>query len=568
MQVVNEPQRVQAENNTFRTVSAGSYHVLAVDSNDRLWTWGQGLWGKLGHGNQQSVYEPKLVEALQHHRCQATAAGESHSVCLCAMFRLTVSGSPASVPFSPVAYLGVPTGRVDRHWAQRKQVTPPHSEMQLQAFASARLLEVGLPFNYTAGHALFDGKADVQNSIVLMARSLSEGQWLKLSSCEFDFNVKMSSSSVPLPPHQPVRGPVILMAENWEVEDCNGRICVFNLAETQSDQLQDAILDAASQCRKGNGIACICVVPKQASELDVHIPDLLRPELKDLPLGIMGHDHGHELANHLDRLRNLRIAAEPDGIPEEVRGWEERREEASGTIYYENAATGRRRSAPPHVLSGAKAALVNVPEDSFLQWLKDVLDCKPKGIIVSQTSWRPDVELLALPETLFDKEKLDTPIVLVSYEVGDEMRSAAALGHELTVSMEIQQTGALLAWGNGSTGQLGLAGIEHSSLLQSSRNALTGEENIFVDRPTFVPHLHEHQVTEVACGAAHTVAATAHGEVFSWGTADSLGVPVSEPFSGVPVIVDQLEGLVKAVKVCAGHHHTFVIADMPYKSVV
>jgi len=572
MQVVSEPGQVQTGDLKFRSISSGGYHVLAVDMHNRLWTWGQGLWGKLGHGNQQSVYEPKLVDALKHHICQATAAGESHSVCLCAMFRLTVTGSPASVPFSPVSYLGMPTGRVDRHWVQQQPVTPLHSDVELQAFSSAKLVEVGLPFNYIPNHALFESKEAVQNSIVLVARSLSEGEWLKLSSCEFDFNVKISSGATPLTPHGKIQGPIMLMAEQWDVEDCAGKICIFQLShtgyqvtsQTPRGELQAAILGVAAECRKGAGLACICILPKQVSEFDVSVPQHL---YSGFPIGVMGYEHGLELANHLERLKNIRIAAVPDGLPEEVRGWEERREDSTGNVYYENAAAGRRRSAPPQVLSGSQAALVTMQEDSFLFWLKDILAYRPRGIIVSQTSWRPDVELLELPENLFDQEQLETPIVLVSYEVGDELRGAAALGHELTVSMEFQQTGAIFAWGNGSDGQLGLAGLEHRTLLQSSRNALTGEEHAFSDRPAYVAHLHEHQVAEIACGAAHTVAVTAHGEVFSWGAADSLGVTVSDPFSGVPVLVEQLD-VVKAVKACAGHHHTFVIADMPHKSVV
>lgn len=76
-------------------------------------------------------------------------------------------------------------------------------------------------------------------------------------------------------------------------------------------------------------------------------------------------------------------------------------------------------------------------------------------------------------------------------------------------------------------------------------------------------------MTDISCGAAHTVASTEPGKVFSWGSADSLGVPRgSESHIGAPVIASQLENLVKAKKVFAGDHHTFVIAELPFKSVV
>merc|ERR1740121_596571 len=82
MQTIMSPRKMEAEGTAFQEIACGGYHMLAIDRDSRLWTWGQGLWGKLGHGDQRSMYEPCLVEALKHHICQATAAGESHSLCL------------------------------------------------------------------------------------------------------------------------------------------------------------------------------------------------------------------------------------------------------------------------------------------------------------------------------------------------------------------------------------------------------------------------------------------------------------------------------------------------------
>jgi len=580
MQAIFEPRLVQTDAIQFGSIKAGGYHVLAVDMQSRLWTWGQGLWGKLGHGDQQAVYKPRLVEALKHHICQAIAAGESHSACLCAMYRLNITSSSASLPLGPVSYLGLPAGRVDRQWAQQKLVTPPDI-----GFASARLLEVGLPFKYDPDHAIFQkhSPADVQNSIVLMARSLCQGDWLKLSTSEVDFRVRMSSAAAPL---EAVRAPIILLSEKWEVADCTAKICVFELSRSLAqatqilqiaganltnstqfqDKLQETILQIATQCQQGSGRACLCILPQEVSEFDIIVPEHLRSVLSAMPLGVIDNKSGKELSKHLEHLKNVRIAETADGLPDEVRGWEERQESSGGGVYYENATTGQRRTAAPQVNSGAQATLVTVQEDFSLQWLKDIVANRPKGIIVSQTSWRPDVELLDLPSSFFNLESLDTAIVVVSFEVGEELRKATAASP--CVTMEFQQTGGVCAWGNGSYGQLGLAGIENRNFLQTSQNALTGEENTFVDRPCYVAHLHEHEVTDLACGAAHTVAVTAPGEVFTWGAAEGLGVPISEHCSGVPVIVGQLEGFVKAAKAFAGHQQTFIKADMPFKSVV
>ncbi|CAD7698884.1 unnamed protein product, partial [Ostreobium quekettii] len=45
-------------------VSCGPYHTAAVSNLGILYTWGDGLCGKLGHGDQISKYTPQPVEAL------------------------------------------------------------------------------------------------------------------------------------------------------------------------------------------------------------------------------------------------------------------------------------------------------------------------------------------------------------------------------------------------------------------------------------------------------------------------------------------------------------------------
>merc|ERR1712007_348220 len=96
----------------------------------------------------------------------------------------------------------------------------------------------------------------------------------------------------------------------------------------------------------------------------------------------------------------------------------------------------------------------------------------------------------------------------------------------------------------------------------------TQEEFSFTTEPCYVAHLHEHQVVDIACGAQHAAAVTQHGEVFAWGASSGLGVQVEKPFSDIPQYVEQLEGLVKASKVFAGHDHSFIVAEMPFRSCV
>mmetsp|Transcript_158016 Transcript_158016/g.291390 ORF Transcript_158016/g.291390 Transcript_158016/m.291390 type:complete len:979 (-) Transcript_158016:93-3029(-) len=571
MQCIIAPRRLEASV-TFRDVTCGGYHVLAVDVDDRLWTWGQGLWGKLGHGDQRSMYEPRMVDALKHHICQAVAAGETHSLCLLSLFRLTITGTSTTVPLAPFSLLGLPAGRVDRLAMSRMPVTPPNTSLQLNAFASSKLLQVGLPFRHDPEIPILNPEqyspAEIQSSIILMDRALWEGEWLKLATTDFDFNVLMSSTGAPLPSRTGISGSILFAAEGrgWELEDCAGKVCIFELREGLTPpEIQSLVLQLASECQKGNGLACLCVLPKKVEKFDVIAGSAA---LSSIAYGVMGYEHGVALKKHITRLINIRIAEAPDGLPDDMRDWRETRAEFTGKLYYENVRTGAKRWAPPQINPGTEACLLSIKEDCFLQRLRAVLDLQPKGIIVCQQSWKPDVELLTLPEAGFDLENLNTPIVLVTYEAGEELKGVVANQSEPWVTMEIQPSGGVCAWGNCTSGQLGLSGIENQNFLTITKNALTGEENAFVNRPYYVAHLHEHQVSDVACGAAHTVAVTQQGEVFTWGVADSLGVPLNKPSGEVPMFVEQLEGLVKATKAFGGYHHSFVVADMPFKAVV
>jgi alpha-tubulin suppressor-like RCC1 family protein len=45
-------------------VSCGPYHAAAIGSDGRLFTWGDGLFGKLGHGDHCSSHSPRFVTTL------------------------------------------------------------------------------------------------------------------------------------------------------------------------------------------------------------------------------------------------------------------------------------------------------------------------------------------------------------------------------------------------------------------------------------------------------------------------------------------------------------------------
>ena len=73
---------------TLVSVSAGSYHSAAVDSNGSLWTWGWGVHGQLGLGNIEDEYLPRRVldrDMIRDVVVQAEA-GYAHTIALTGSF--------------------------------------------------------------------------------------------------------------------------------------------------------------------------------------------------------------------------------------------------------------------------------------------------------------------------------------------------------------------------------------------------------------------------------------------------------------------------------------------------
>ena len=65
-------------------LSAGTFHSLALSADGAVWSWGGGGFGKLGHGDQQNQLLPKKIEALAGQRVLAVSAGEDHNLALTA----------------------------------------------------------------------------------------------------------------------------------------------------------------------------------------------------------------------------------------------------------------------------------------------------------------------------------------------------------------------------------------------------------------------------------------------------------------------------------------------------
>ena len=62
------------------SVAAGSVYTIALTEAGQVFSWGMGERGCLGHGNEQDLHTPKLVEALQAMRVVGVAASVDYSL--------------------------------------------------------------------------------------------------------------------------------------------------------------------------------------------------------------------------------------------------------------------------------------------------------------------------------------------------------------------------------------------------------------------------------------------------------------------------------------------------------
>jgi len=60
-------------------IAAGKGHVLALDGDGQVWSWGKGDYGRLGNGGSSAQLQPSPVELFEEIPCMFVAAGEHFS---------------------------------------------------------------------------------------------------------------------------------------------------------------------------------------------------------------------------------------------------------------------------------------------------------------------------------------------------------------------------------------------------------------------------------------------------------------------------------------------------------
>ncbi|CAG9110153.1 unnamed protein product [Plutella xylostella] len=92
---VSQPTLLSSIQHVFITkvaCNSGGKHCLALSADGEVYSWGEGEDGKLGHGNRVSYDRPKLITALSGLDVVGIACGGAHSACITARGRVYTWG--------------------------------------------------------------------------------------------------------------------------------------------------------------------------------------------------------------------------------------------------------------------------------------------------------------------------------------------------------------------------------------------------------------------------------------------------------------------------------------------
>jgi E3 ubiquitin-protein ligase HERC2 len=79
---LDQPKKICSLSDKHITkASCGTTYSSVVTNNGEIFTFGQGRFGKLGHGNSDDKLVPTLILALKSHKIVDVACGDSHTLC-------------------------------------------------------------------------------------------------------------------------------------------------------------------------------------------------------------------------------------------------------------------------------------------------------------------------------------------------------------------------------------------------------------------------------------------------------------------------------------------------------
>eukprot|EP00516_Mucochytrium_quahogii_P005984 CAMPEP_0203751482 /NCGR_PEP_ID=MMETSP0098-20131031/5546_1 /ASSEMBLY_ACC=CAM_ASM_000208 /TAXON_ID=96639 /ORGANISM=" , Strain NY0313808BC1" /LENGTH=413 /DNA_ID=CAMNT_0050641217 /DNA_START=227 /DNA_END=1465 /DNA_ORIENTATION=- len=130
VRVVETPRKIESlAGEKIKAISNGDYHATAITEDGRLFTWGRGQNGCLGHHDKVDLSIPTQVKALDGQKIEQVSAGGSHTAVITSDKQLYLFGSGRN------GQLG--TG--DDMWSVAAYRTTPH---QVHSFSRQNVTQV------------------------------------------------------------------------------------------------------------------------------------------------------------------------------------------------------------------------------------------------------------------------------------------------------------------------------------------------------------------------------------------------------------------------------------------
>uniref|UniRef100_A0ACD5Y9T9 Uncharacterized protein n=1 Tax=Avena sativa TaxID=4498 RepID=A0ACD5Y9T9_AVESA len=151
------PKRVSGplEGLHVSTVSCGTWHTALITNSGQLYTFGDGTFGALGHGNRETVSYPKEVESLKGLRTISVSCGVWHSAAVVEVI-MTQSNASSGKLFTWGDGDKYRLGHGDRSSKLKPTCVPSLIDYNFHKSACGHTLTIGLT---TSGHMFTVGSS-------------------------------------------------------------------------------------------------------------------------------------------------------------------------------------------------------------------------------------------------------------------------------------------------------------------------------------------------------------------------------------------------------------------------
>ncbi|XP_052121227.1 uncharacterized protein LOC113205965 [Frankliniella occidentalis] len=469
-------------------VAAGQYHSLALTSTGRVFTWGWGVHGQLGHGSVENYSFPSAVHAFEGQVVSAIGGGHAHSLFLLSSGQVfgcgssvfgqlgTGSNSKSSLPVPvcnlPESITAIATGYFHNLaisksnrlyiWGSSPQVL----RMQAQAQKKARML--------------------LQQQLLQQQQQQQQLQQQHLEiQMQKDEHKELSPSPPARPPVPQIAGAHSKIG-GQEKESSDD----YPDDQFQIITLKDCEDNNEDNCENPN-VENGSVMASSVEKLDPVI-SLAAKAMNNVRLNGPQEKFDDPL-NATSMFPMLSSTDAPSVENSSIPG--------VSTLQNEKGSESLDKSVLPIPDLLAEA----VPKVAV-----DLVQTSTKVVVSS-----PQTEVVTVPYVSADTETSQIHLlpVLVDTSLVEGLIAEVACGchHSSLVTEE----GRVYTWGRNIDGQLGHSGRKEAVI------------------PTLVPDI---RAAQIACGADFTLALHADGQVFGWGsnaTAQVGRMPQKEPNKGL-----------------------------------